>query len=93
VALSGADFYDSELIPGWKGSLLVTSLRGATLYRLVLSADGRSVVEREALFQGEFGRLRDVLVGPGGEVYLATSNRDGRGRPDREDDRILRIAP
>ena len=93
VGVSGADFYDADLIPGWKGSLLVTSLRGATLFRLTLSADGREVVEREALFRGEYGRLRDVLVGPRGEVYLATSNRDGRGRPASDDDRILRILP
>ncbi len=93
VALSGLAFYDAELIPGWNGSLLVTSLRGATLFRLKLSADGREVVERELLFEREYGRLRDVLVGPRGEVYLATSNRDGRGRPAEEDDRILRIAP
>lgn len=93
VGVSGADFYDADLIPGWKGSLLVTSLRGATLFRLTLSADGREVVEREALFRGQYGRLRDVLVGPRGEVYLATSNRDGRGRPTSDDDRILRILP
>lgn len=93
VGVSGADFYDADLIPGWKGSLLVTSLRGRTLFRLTLSADGRQVVEREALFRGEYGRLRDVLVGPRGEVYLATSNRDGRGRPASDDDRILRILP
>ena len=93
VGVSGADFYDADLIPGWKGSLLVTSLRGATLFRLTLSADGRQVVEQEALFRGEYGRLRDVLVGPRGEVYLATSNRDGRGRPASDDDRILRILP
>ncbi len=54
---------------------------------------GREVVEREALFRGEYGRLRDVLVGPRGEVYLTTSNRDGRGRPASDDDRILRILP
>lgn len=93
VGLSGADYYDDDRIPGWKGSLLVTSLRGVTLYRLSLSTDGASVAEREALFAGEYGRLRDVLVGPDGEVYLATSNRDGRGRPAGDDDRILRILP
>ncbi len=93
VGVSGADFYDGDLIPGWKGSLLVTSLRGQTLFRVTLSADGGVATGRETLFRGEYGRLRDVLVGPGGEVYLATSNRDGRGRPASNDDRILKVLP
>lgn len=93
IGIAGLDYYDSARIPGWRGSLLATSLRGATLWRLQLSADGRAVERREALYRGEYGRLRDVLVGPDGAVYLATSNRDGRGRPAREDDRILRIVP
>ena len=91
IGISGLDYYDGDLIPEWNGSLLATSLTGETLYRIELSADGRRAVGREALYRGEFGRLRDVLVGPGGEVYLATSNRDGRGRPDQADDRILLI--
>lgn len=93
VGLSGLDYYGADLIPGWKGSLLVTSLRGATLWRLELSANGRQVTRREALFAREYGRLRDVLVGPDGAVYIATSNRDGRGQPAADDDRILRIVP
>ena len=93
VGVSGADFYDGTLFPGWNGSLLVTSLRGQALYRLTLSADGSAATGRKVLFRGEYGRLRDVLVGPRGEVYLATSNRDGRGNPARDDDRILRILP
>jgi aldose sugar dehydrogenase len=35
--------------------------------------------------------LRDVVMGPDGALYVATSNRDGRGSPDQQDDRILRI--
>ena len=93
IAPSGMDYYNSELIPGWKGSLLFTTLKGSALFRLVLSDDGWRVVEQEILFQGQFGRLRDVLVGSQGEVYLATSNRDGRGTPATDDDRILRIQP
>ncbi len=91
IGISGMDYYDGDLIPEWKGSLLATSLTGETLYRIELSADGRRSVGREALYQGEFGRLRDVLVGPDGQVYLATSNRDGRGNPDAADDRILLV--
>ncbi len=91
IAPSGMDFYSGSLISEWSNSLLFTTLKGSTLYRLQLSQDGRSVIAQEQLFAGQFGRLRDVLVGPRGEVYLATSNRDGRGNPGAEDDRILVI--
>ena len=37
--------------------------------------------------------LRDVVVGPGGALYLATNNWDGRGSPAADDDRILRVVP
>jgi glucose/arabinose dehydrogenase len=93
IAPSGADIYLADLIPQWKGNLLFTSLNGRALYRLTLSADGQRVTAKETLFQGQFGRLRDVLVGPDGSVYLATSNRDGRGSPSADDDRILRVRP
>ena len=93
VAICGADLYLSDRIRGWRGSLLATSLRGATLFRLSLSNDGTRITARETLLAGRFGRLRDVVVSPTGDVYVATSNRDGRGSPDREDDRILRLTP
>jgi glucose/arabinose dehydrogenase len=92
IGISGADFYNSDAIPGWKGSLLVTALAGQSLVRLTLSADGKSVTGSERLLSGRFGRLRDVLTGPDGSVYLATSNHDGRGRPGDSDDRILRVS-
>jgi glucose/arabinose dehydrogenase len=78
IAPSGAEFYDSDAVPGWAGSLLFTTLKGQALYRLTLGTSG-TALRQEILFQGEFGRLRDVAVGGRGEVYLATSNRDGRG--------------
>ena len=93
IAPAGADIYVADLIPQWKGSLLFASLGARAMFRLTLSADGQSVTARETLYQGQFGRLRDVLVGPDGSVYLATSNRDGRGNPSSDDDRILRIRP
>ena len=93
IAPAGADFYVADLIPQWKGSLLFTSLKGAALYRLTLSPDGQRVTAKETLFEEQYGRLRDVLVAPDGSVYLATSNRDGRGNPAADDDRIFRIRP
>jgi glucose/arabinose dehydrogenase len=93
IAPAGADIYVADLIPGWTGSLLFTTLKGAAVYRLLLSADGQRVTDRETLFEGQFGRLRDVLVAPDGAVYFATSNRDGRGNPSADDDRILRVRP
>ncbi|MBO9405380.1 MAG: PQQ-dependent sugar dehydrogenase, partial [Thermomicrobium sp.] len=63
------------------------------LWRLVLTPDGLSAVQLEALYQGEFGRLRTVVEGPDGAIYLLTSNRDGRGNPRAGDDRLVRIAP
>lgn len=80
-------------IPQWQGNLLFAGLRSQALWRLVLTPDGRSAVQLEALYQGEFGRLRTVVEGPDGAIYLLTSNRDGRGNPRAGDDRLVRIAP
>jgi hypothetical protein len=44
-------------------------------------------------FKNEFGRIRTVRVGPDGMLYLTTSNRDGRGSPKDDDDKIIRVNP
>jgi glucose/arabinose dehydrogenase len=92
VAPAGCAVYNADLIPQWKGSMLFGTLRGEGLRRLTFAADG-SVAGEEVLYQGEYGRIRDVAVGPDGAVYFTTSNQDGRGRPRDGDDRILRIGP
>jgi len=93
IAPAGVAYYDHALIPGFRRSLLFGTLKDETLYRLQLSSDGRSVESTEKLFDGDFGRLRAVLVAPDGSIYLGTSNRDGRGSPTSTDDRIIRIRP
>jgi aldose sugar dehydrogenase len=91
IAPAGMDLYTSDRISAWRGSLLFTTLKGRALYRLTLSPDGTRVVAEERLFFDSFGRLRDVLAAPDGAVYLGTSNRDGRGSPSSQDDRIIRV--
>ncbi len=90
-APSGASFYVGDQIPQWKGSFFVATLRGVHLHRIVFSAQGDSVVFHEKLYDSEFGRLRDVLTGPDGALYVVTNNTDGRGSPRPGDDRILRL--
>jgi aldose sugar dehydrogenase len=92
VAPAGCVVYDADLIPQWKGSMLFGTLRGQALRRLTFAADG-SVAGEEVLYEGEFGRIRDVAVGPDGAVYFTTSNQDGRGTVGPGDDRIMRIGP
>ncbi len=93
LAVAGIDFYNSDLIPEWKNSLLVTSLKASRITQLKLNDTGTEVVGKTDFFRGEFGRLRDLCVSPDGKVYVATSNRDGRGSPVANDDKIIEITP
>ena len=93
LAVAGTDFYPYPIIPEWHKALLITSLKAGRVVALKLSEDGRSVVHEEAFFNGWFGRLRDICVSPDGRVFLAVSNRDGRGTVQAGDDRIVEIAP
>ena len=93
-APAGAALYRGDLLTAWQGNLFFGALRGQHLHRVVLDgAPDPRVVENEQLFRGEYGRIRVVVVGPDGALYFATSNRDGRGQPVADDDRILRIVP
>ncbi|MDQ3898059.1 MAG: PQQ-dependent sugar dehydrogenase [Actinomycetota bacterium] len=92
VAPAGCAVYSADLIPQWKGSLLFGTLRGEALRRITFAADG-SVADEEVLYEGRYGRIREVAVGPDGAVYFTTSNQDGRGTVQAGDDRILKIAP
>ena len=74
----------------WKGSLVFTGLRGQALYRAVFDpANANAIIEVERYLYQDLGRLRNVIEGPDGKLYIAVSNQDGRGDPTTEDDRIL----
>ncbi len=89
---SGAVILVNGAIPQWEGDFFMAALRGERLWRLELGEDGL-VTGRDQLLRGEAGRLRHVAQAPDGSLWVLTSNRDGRGSPAPEDDRILRIGP
>lgn len=96
VPPGGAEWYEGDAIPAWKGSLLVGTLGSRHLHRVVFAPDDpRRVTGHEVYFQGDppagYGRLRTVLTGPDGALYAATSNCDGRGACPADKDRILRL--
>jgi glucose/arabinose dehydrogenase len=74
LAVCGMDYYNSNLIPAWKNSLLMCTLKDASLRVLILSSDGLSVVSQKTFFKNRFGRIRDICISPAGKVYLCTSN-------------------
>jgi glucose/arabinose dehydrogenase len=82
IAPSGMAFYDGAAFPNWRGDLFVGSLKFGELVRLEL--DGERIVEEERMFGGEFGRIRDVVSGPDGLIYILTDERNGK---------LLRLSP
>jgi aldose sugar dehydrogenase len=83
-------FYRGSAFSRFKGNFFFGCLRGQMIIRVVL--DGRRVVGQENFLDG-YGRIRDVAEGPDGFLYFSTSNRDGRGTPTSDDDRIIRLVP
>lgn len=102
VASSGTDtwapaslaFYRGAPFAPWEGLAFLGMLRGSDVQRMELGGPLLDQVLASALlFDGTYGRVRDVVLGPDGYLYFSTSNQDGRGWPATDDDRILRIVP
>ena len=90
-APGSAMFYTGDKFPALKGNFFFGCLGGTRMIRVVL--EGRKVVSQEDLFSGTYGRIREMEQGPDGYIYFSTSNRDGRGNPAPDDDRIMRLVP
>lgn len=82
-APAGAEYVD--------GSIFFAGLRGEALYEAVL--DGTEVKKIFTHLLNEYGRLRAVRLGPDGYLYITTSNQDGRGSVNPNDDKLIRINP
>ena len=94
---AGATFVTGDRYPQLRDNLLIGTLSGERLLRVVLGTGPQVQVSRvDVLIEGTYGRLRDVIIGPDGFIYVGTSNRDGHGgtsSPRPGDDRVIRLLP
>lgn len=88
ILQSGTQTWAPAGVAFFNGSLFFGGLRGQALFELNLQN-----LELKEYFKGEFGRIREVILGPDNMLYITTSNRDGRGSPTPDDDKIIRINP
>ena len=70
------------------GSIYFAGLRGSALFEYEIGSG-----KLTSHLKGELGRIREVVVGEDNMLYITTNNRDGRGIPTAEDDRIIRVNP
>ena len=82
LATSGATFLIGAEWGEWEGDLIVSTLKEEDLRRFSVSAEGVVAFE-EVLLDGRFRRLRAVVIGPDGALYVSTTNGAG--------DRIIRV--
>ncbi len=72
----------------FENKMIMATLRASNLFTLDINEEG---IESQKSILSGIGRLRDVNEGPDGNLYIITSNTDGKGFPDRSDDKLLRI--
>lgn len=89
IAPAGIAFSGSAKYPGWKNDLFVTGLGGQQLRRLEIS--GGKVTHQEVVFN-EYGRVRDIIVGPDGLFYVALS-LPGQRLSDTTAGVVVRMVP
>jgi len=73
IAPSDIIWYDNPAIPEWNNSLLMTVLKDKRLIRFKFNATGDMVTSEDDFLVNQFGRLRDICIGPDGSVYIATN--------------------
>jgi aldose sugar dehydrogenase len=82
IGVSGMAFYTADAMPGWRGNVFVGGLAIPKLVRL--ERDGDRITGSEDLLEDLALRIRQVVQGPDGALYLLTDESDGE---------ILRVGP
>lgn len=78
----------------WQGQLLIANLRAEQILKIsFIPGKEPSIQTAQVFYRNQYGRLRDIVEGPDGSLYLLTNNRDGRGTVRPRDDKIIRLRP
>jgi glucose/arabinose dehydrogenase len=77
IAPSGLAVYRGGMFPEWNGDLIAGSLKFALVSRLDRDESGK-ILDEERIFEGEFGRIRDINTAPDGSIWLLTDEEDGQ---------------
>lgn len=77
IAPSGMTFYTGDMFPEWQGDLLVGALKFTSIYRVEFDADTNQPVAEERMFDGDFGRVRDVETALDGSILVLSDAPDG----------------
>ncbi|MDR6905052.1 glucose/arabinose dehydrogenase/putative cell wall-binding protein [Agromyces sp. 3263] len=85
IATSGAAFVGGTQWADHNGNLFVSTLKESDIRRFSISDDGATVSGNQILFDGAWGRMRASVLGPGGQLYVTTSNGSN--------DKVIRIRP
>lgn len=76
IAPSDMIYYENPLFPEFDQKMLMTVLKDKKLIAIELNEDGTSVVDEIHYLTNQFGRLRDICVGPEKEIYIATNGQN-----------------
>ena len=77
IAPSGMTFYTGEMFPEWQGDLLVGALKFTSIYRVEFDPQSNRPVAEERMFDGDFGRVRDVEMARDGSLLVLSDAPDG----------------
>lgn len=88
-ATSGSATWAPADIIVFNKKVYFAGLRGTAIFTFDIDNPSKVI----ALYKGEYGRIRELILGPDGNIYFSTSNRDGRGTPEATDDKIIKLSP
>ena len=70
-----------------RDTFFMAALKGERIWSIYTDGSPHA----EPLLVGGYGRVRDVVEGPGGTLWFITNNTDGRGTPRSGDDRLWQV--